>query len=119
MRAFTVQVLASIARVHPAAFGSYDDAQASMFQLLLPGSIGGCALPDPRAIADPCFLASFAAALANLLPDPLLGPFLAGWDQWDASVSNTLRHVHRSWARMHWNNMWLFIRLIIRVSRIL
>ena len=76
------------------------DARASMFQLLLPGSLGGCALPDPLALAEPCFLASFAAALANLLPDTLLGPHLAEWDRWQISPSPTLRQVAQAWYRM-------------------
>ena len=100
MRDFTVKVIASVAGVDPSAFGSYDDARASLFQLLLPGSLGGCALPDPVAMPEPCFLASFAAALANLRTDALLGPHLAEWDRWHDSRSPTLRQVAQAWYKM-------------------
>ena len=76
MRDFALSVLATIVGVHPREFGTYGDHKASMFQLFLPASIGGCALPDPVTLADPCFLSSFAAALANLRGDPTLGPVL-------------------------------------------
>ena len=74
MREFALSVFATIVGVHPREFGSYGDHWASQFQLFLPASLGGCALPDPVVLAEPCFLVSFAAALANLRGDPTLGP---------------------------------------------
>ena len=99
MRDFALSVFATIVDVHPREFGSYGDRRASKFQLFLPASLGGCAVPDPVLLAKPCFLASFAAALANLRGDPTLGPLLRNPLHWHASTSPTLRHIDASFAR--------------------
>ena len=70
-----------------------DRVNGTLFQLFLPATNGGAALPDPFLLADPAFLSSFIATLSMLIKDPFLSPYLENFQDWASSPSPTLKSV--------------------------
>ena len=93
LRRLCAMALARILKLPARFFLMCDRANGTLFQLFLPATNGGAALPDPVLLADPAFLSSFIATLFMLAKDPFLRPYIENHQDWASSPSPTLRSV--------------------------